>query len=147
MLYEAAIEDEAYSRPWKISMTLYRHVERLHKFRFKCVPFAEELLYGNSEEVKRCAPALHRETFPLEKGPAKATRALVVADSPEPRLVEGPMVISPVVIFWLPSRWHWRRSSSLGKKHRPRQAMESQKPIRRSGHQGLWELSHKWHTA
>src|ERR1700729_2442990 len=46
--YEATIEDpNVFSRPWKISMPLYRHVEKDAKLlEFKCVPFSEELLYG-----------------------------------------------------------------------------------------------------
>ena len=47
--YEATIEDpKVFTRPWKISMPLYRRVEkgaRLHEF--KCVEFVEELLYGH----------------------------------------------------------------------------------------------------
>jgi hypothetical protein len=46
--YEATIEDPAtFSRPWKIRMPLYRHINpdaRLNQF--KCVEFVEELLYG-----------------------------------------------------------------------------------------------------
>jgi hypothetical protein len=46
--YEATIEDPAtFSRPWKIRMPLYRHVNpdaRLNQF--KCVEFVEELMYG-----------------------------------------------------------------------------------------------------
>jgi hypothetical protein len=46
--YEATIEDPSvFTRPWKISMPLYRHVEKnALLLEFKCVPFAEELLYG-----------------------------------------------------------------------------------------------------
>jgi hypothetical protein len=46
--YEATIEDsKTFSRPWKISMPLYRHVEKNAKLlEYKCVEFAEELLYG-----------------------------------------------------------------------------------------------------
>ena len=49
LLYEATIEDPAtFARPWKISMPLYRHVEKdARLLEFKCVPFTEELLYGN----------------------------------------------------------------------------------------------------
>jgi hypothetical protein len=49
MMYEATIEDKnVFSRPWKISMPLYRHVEKnAQMLEFKCVEFAEELLYGN----------------------------------------------------------------------------------------------------
>ena len=46
--YEAIIEDPSvFSRPWKISMPLYRRVEKnAQLLEFKCVEFAEELLYG-----------------------------------------------------------------------------------------------------
>ena len=49
MNYEATIEDpKTFSRPWKISMPLYRHVEKNAQIlEFKCVEFAEELLYGS----------------------------------------------------------------------------------------------------
>jgi len=46
--YEAAIEDpKVFSRPWKIAMPLYRHVEKNARLmEFKCVEFAEEMMYG-----------------------------------------------------------------------------------------------------
>ena len=46
--YEATIEDPTvFSRPWKISMPLYRRVEKDARIlEFKCVEFAEELIYG-----------------------------------------------------------------------------------------------------
>jgi hypothetical protein len=46
--YEATIEDpQVFSRPWKISMPLYRHLEKNARLvEFKCVEFVEELLYG-----------------------------------------------------------------------------------------------------
>jgi hypothetical protein len=46
--YEATIEDpEVFTRPWKISMPLYRRMEPgAQLFDFKCVEFVEELLYG-----------------------------------------------------------------------------------------------------
>src|SRR6267142_3419695 len=46
--YEATIEDpKVFSRPWKISMPLYRRVEKdARLLEFKCVEFAEEVLYG-----------------------------------------------------------------------------------------------------
>jgi hypothetical protein len=49
LMYEATIEDpKVYSRPWKISLPLYRHVEKnAQLLEFKCVPFAEEMLYGH----------------------------------------------------------------------------------------------------
>ena len=38
------------SRPWTISMPLYRHIEpNAQILEFKCVPFVEELLYKDLE--------------------------------------------------------------------------------------------------
>jgi hypothetical protein len=47
--YEATIEDpKVYSKPWKMSMILYRHVEpHAQILEFKCVEFVEELMYGS----------------------------------------------------------------------------------------------------
>jgi hypothetical protein len=49
MMYEATIEDsKTFSRPWKISMPLYRHVEKGARLMdFKCVEFSEEFMYGH----------------------------------------------------------------------------------------------------
>jgi hypothetical protein len=49
MRYEARIEDpETFTRPWTISMPLYRRVGRDARLQqFKCVEFVEELLYGH----------------------------------------------------------------------------------------------------
>jgi hypothetical protein len=49
ILYEATIEDpETFSRPWKISLPLYRRMEpNAQLLEFKCVEFAEQLLYGD----------------------------------------------------------------------------------------------------
>jgi len=46
--YEATIEDpKVFTRSWKIHVTLYRLVEKnAQLMEFKCVEFAEELLYG-----------------------------------------------------------------------------------------------------
>lgn len=46
--YEATIEDpKTFTRPWKISMPLYRHMEKnAQLLEFKCVEFVEELMYG-----------------------------------------------------------------------------------------------------
>lgn len=46
--YEATIEDpDTFTRPWKISMPLYRRQEKNAQIMdFKCVEFVEELLYG-----------------------------------------------------------------------------------------------------
>ncbi len=47
--YEATIEDKTvFTRPWKISLPLYRRKEKNAQItEFKCVEFAEELIYGN----------------------------------------------------------------------------------------------------
>ncbi|HEY1910955.1 MAG TPA: hypothetical protein VGG73_08535 [Vicinamibacterales bacterium] len=46
--YEATIEDpKTFSRPWKISVPLYRRQEKNAQLMdFKCVEFVEELMYG-----------------------------------------------------------------------------------------------------
>ena len=48
IMYEATIEDPSvFTRPWKISMALYRRQEKnAQLLDFKCVEFVEELLYG-----------------------------------------------------------------------------------------------------
>jgi hypothetical protein len=47
--YEATIEDpQIYTRPWKMSMPLYRRLEKNAQLvEYKCVEFAEELMYGH----------------------------------------------------------------------------------------------------
>jgi hypothetical protein len=47
--YEATITDPAtFTRPWKMSMPLYRRVEKnVQLGQFKCVEFVTELMYGH----------------------------------------------------------------------------------------------------
>src|SRR5579863_5558352 len=47
--YEATIDDpKVFTRPWKMSMPLYRRLEKNPRvLEYKCVPFVEELMYGN----------------------------------------------------------------------------------------------------
>jgi hypothetical protein len=47
--YEATIDDpQTFTKPWKISMPLYRRVEAGARLgQFKCVEFVEELMYGH----------------------------------------------------------------------------------------------------
>ena len=49
MRYEATITDpQTYTRPWKMSMNLYkRQGEDARLQQFKCVEFVEELMYGH----------------------------------------------------------------------------------------------------
>jgi hypothetical protein len=48
LLYEASIEDQkVFTRPWKMSMPLYRRLEKnMQLLEFKCVEFVEDLMYG-----------------------------------------------------------------------------------------------------
>src|SRR4030095_165633 len=59
-------DPKVFSRPWKISMPLYRRAERNARLlEFRCVEFAEELLYGHL----RKKPSIWLETDGL---PGKA---------------------------------------------------------------------------
>jgi hypothetical protein len=57
--YEATITDPAtYSRPWKIAMPLYRKVDKnAELLDFRCVPFADLLVYGDLLQNKDAAKA------------------------------------------------------------------------------------------
>ena len=56
--YEATIEDKnVFTKPWKISMPLYRRVEpNAQLMQFKCVEFVEELMYGHLRKVPTQPP-------------------------------------------------------------------------------------------
>ncbi|HEX5431101.1 MAG TPA: hypothetical protein VFW83_03990 [Bryobacteraceae bacterium] len=60
LMYEATIEDpKTFSRPWKISMPLYRHVEKnAQLMEFKCEEFAEQVLYGKYRKKGTQPPPL-----------------------------------------------------------------------------------------
>ena len=49
LMYEATIEDpNVFTRPWKMSMPLYRRVEpNAQLLEFRCVEFVEDLMYGH----------------------------------------------------------------------------------------------------
>lgn len=49
LMYEATITDpETYTRPWTIRLPLYRRIDQnMQLLEFKCVEFAEELMYGH----------------------------------------------------------------------------------------------------
>ena len=51
--YEATIDDpKTFTRPWKISMPLYRRKDRnAQLLEFKCVEFAEDMIYGHLRKV------------------------------------------------------------------------------------------------
>jgi len=48
LMYEATIEDpKVFSKPWKMSMPLYRRAEKgAQIMEYKCSEFAEEVMYG-----------------------------------------------------------------------------------------------------
>ena len=54
LLYEATLEDEnVFTRPWKMSMPLYRRLEEnVQVLEFKCVEFSEALLHGHLRKKK-----------------------------------------------------------------------------------------------
>ena len=49
LTYDVTIEDpNVFTRPWKMSMPLYRRVERNAQLtEFRCVEFSEEVIYGH----------------------------------------------------------------------------------------------------
>jgi hypothetical protein len=49
LTYQATIEDpDTFSRPWKISMPLYRQIDKnAVLLEYRCVEYSEELLYGH----------------------------------------------------------------------------------------------------
>jgi hypothetical protein len=53
LLYEATIEDpEVFTRPWQISLPLYRRIEQdVELMEFKCVELVEEKIYGDLRKV------------------------------------------------------------------------------------------------
>jgi len=53
--YEATIDDpKVFTRPWKISLPLYRRMDKgAQLLEDKCVPFVEELLYGKLRKNPR----------------------------------------------------------------------------------------------
>ena len=55
LVYEATIEDpKVFTRPWKISMPLYRRMERTAQLlEFNCIPLVEDLIYGHLRKPAR----------------------------------------------------------------------------------------------
>ena len=58
--YEVTIEDpKVYTRPWKMQMSLHRRLEKdAQLLDFRCVPFSEDLLYGDLRKVPTRKPAV-----------------------------------------------------------------------------------------
>jgi hypothetical protein len=55
LMYDVTLEDsKTFTRPWKMSMPLYRRVEKnAQLMEFRCVEFAEELIYGPLRKQSR----------------------------------------------------------------------------------------------
>jgi len=55
MTYEATIDDpENFTRPWKISMPLYKIMDpKAELLEFNCIPFAEPFIYGTLEKKEK----------------------------------------------------------------------------------------------
>jgi hypothetical protein len=49
LMYEDTVEDpKVFTRPWKMSMPLYRRVERNAELvEYRCIEFAEDAVYGH----------------------------------------------------------------------------------------------------
>jgi hypothetical protein len=54
LLYEVTVDDpKVYTRPWKMSMPLYRRIEKnMQLLEYNCVPYVEELMYGHLRKVR-----------------------------------------------------------------------------------------------
>ncbi len=74
LLYEVTITDpKVYTRPWKMSMPLYRRLEKnIQLLDYNCVPFVEELMYGHLRKVQT----------PEEKAKADADLPTLPASGP-----------------------------------------------------------------
>jgi hypothetical protein len=59
LYYEATIEDpQTFTRPWKISLPLYRRLENdMRLVEFKCQEYSEEILYGHLRQTPEAAAA------------------------------------------------------------------------------------------
>jgi hypothetical protein len=73
--YEATLEDPAvYTRPWKISMPLYRLVnQNAQLVEYRCVELTEEALYGHL--TKKPKPPVPVEMTPSGESPPQAPPA------------------------------------------------------------------------
>jgi len=65
LMYEATITDvETYTRPWTIKVPLYRRIdENMQLLEYKCVEFAEELMYGHLRRDPDLTPAFRASGY------------------------------------------------------------------------------------
>ena len=54
IMYEVTVDDPTvYTRPWKMSMPLYRRLDKnIQLLEYNCVPFVEELMLGHLRKVR-----------------------------------------------------------------------------------------------
>jgi hypothetical protein len=67
LLYEVTVDDpKVYARPWKMSMPLYRRLDKnIQLLEYNCVPFVEELMYGHLRKVQT-REELEKDDAPIE---------------------------------------------------------------------------------
>lgn len=67
LLYEVTVNDpKVYTRPWKMSMPLYRRLDKnIQLLEYNCVPFVEELMYGHLRKVQT-PEELEKDNAPIE---------------------------------------------------------------------------------
>ena len=63
LLYEVTVEDpKVFTRPWKMSMPLYRRLDKnMQLLEYNCVPFVEELMYGHLRKTEPAVPSPGRK--------------------------------------------------------------------------------------
>jgi hypothetical protein len=67
LLYEVTVDDpKVYTRPWKMSMPLYRRLDKnIQLLEYNCVPFVEELMYGHLRKIQT-PEELEKDHAPIE---------------------------------------------------------------------------------
>lgn len=67
LLYEVTVDDpKVYMHPWKMSMPLYRRLDKnIQLLEYNCVPFVEELMYGHLRKVQT-PEELEKDNAPIE---------------------------------------------------------------------------------
>jgi hypothetical protein len=68
LLYEVTVDDpKVYTRPWKMSMPLYRRIEKnMQLLEYNCVPYVEELMYGHLRKVRTPGEIEEEDKAPIQ---------------------------------------------------------------------------------
>jgi hypothetical protein len=88
--YEATIEDpQVFTRPWKISMPLYRRLEpNAQLMDFRCVEMVEETMYGHLRKeqlVKRWTGSTMTIDVTRTIPPGEAVHERYISGNPPPK--------------------------------------------------------------